>query len=144
MKSELTLALCAGLALLTLRATAQDPVPAPRPADEALVERLAELEKQRTADAAHIEAMSDELAAVTALVDQTVRYLNAQAESAADMAGTLDTSEQEGFTFGINPRSREVLLEGWRARLQAIRRDLPGAKAVQRAEAVTPPSGDGG
>jgi uncharacterized coiled-coil protein SlyX len=135
---QLGLGLCAGLAILALRATAQDP-PQDGGGDQTLEERVEELEKRAAADAVRIDVLTAELADVSALVDQTVRYLNEQARSAEKMAATLDTSEQEGFTYGINPRSREVLLAGWRDRLKSIGTEVPGAPEEEPEETVTPP-----
>jgi hypothetical protein len=60
-------------------------------------------------------------------LDQVLKYLNAQAEAARSMQATLDDSEQQGFTYGINPNSRIVLLEGWRAQLATQQEAVPGA-----------------
>lgn len=41
--------------------------------------------------------------------------LDAQSKAASDLMLALDSSEKAGFTAGINPRSREILLSAWRA-----------------------------
>ncbi len=55
-------------------------------------------------------------------------YLAQQAESAKSLSTSLDTSEKEGFTFGINPRSREVLLEGFRGLAKSLQTGAPKAE----------------
>ncbi len=73
-----------------------------------LESRVAKLEEELAAEKKrHEEAR--------ALLDQTIVYLDAQAKGATALLGILDQSEQLGFTAGINPQSREVLLAGLRA-----------------------------
>ena len=45
------------------------------------------------------------------------------------MQATLDDSEKNGFTYGINPDSRHILLKGWRDQLAAMQKDVPKAAA---------------
>jgi len=45
--------------------------------------------------------------------EAVVAYLNAQAESASYLKQVLVESEEKGFTYGINPDSRIVLLAGF-------------------------------
>lgn len=138
MKRELTLALCAGAVLLALRAPAQDPPPDEQKND--LEARVESLEKALAVTIQQVDALSDELAEAAALMDQTVSYLRVQARSAEEMSSTLDLAEAEGFTFGINPRSREVLLAGWRQTLADARAGVPGAKAEAEAGEGNPPA----
>jgi len=95
-----------GLGLIVALATAQSPAPA-RPdtaAELALLrERVDTLERLNRQQALTIT--------------QTTRYLEAQSKAAAALQEALARSEKEGFTFGINPRSREILLAGWRESL---------------------------
>jgi len=45
--------------------------------------------------------------------DEMVGYLRTQAQSATKLKQVLADSEQKGFTYGINPDSRVVLLAGF-------------------------------
>jgi len=67
-----------------------------------------------------------------------LKYLDAQSKAARGMARTLDESEKAGFTYGMNPESRHVLLKGWRAQLSALQKDVPGAKAATAGAARQP------
>lgn len=94
--------------------------------------RIAELE-------ASLAEMRIELDETNQLMQQTVEYLKAQAASAKKQLDVLDRSEEAGFTFGINPVSREVLLSGWRAELHARQKGLPAPKKKEVvAETVAP------
>ncbi len=93
--------------------------------------RIAELE-------ANLAEMRIELDESNQLVQQTVEYLKAQASSAKKQLDVLDRSEEAGFTFGINPLSREVLLSGWRAELNARQQGLPAPKKEAVVETVAP------
>ena len=55
-------------------------------------------------------------------------YLQAQSKSAGELVKALDESEKAGFTYGINPNSRKVLLKGWRDFSGTMQKDVPGAK----------------
>jgi hypothetical protein len=73
-------------------------------------------------------------------VAATLHYLEAQAKSAASMASVLDESEKAGFTYGLNPDSRHLLLRGWREQLATAQKDVPEAEAPppEPAPAKTP------
>jgi hypothetical protein len=43
----------------------------------------------------------------------TIDYLKAQAQSAQSMIDVIADAEKKGFTWGINPDSRTVLVAGW-------------------------------
>ena len=73
-----------------------------------------------------VDKLRAELDETRALLDETVHYLHTSGKAAHEMGAALSVSEEEGFTFGINPRSREILLEGWRKHLTAVQKDLPG------------------
>lgn len=47
-------------------------------------------------------------------------FMIQQAAAGKELTEALARSEAEGFTAGINPRSREVLLEGLRAQAKAM------------------------
>lgn len=127
MRLDIAMAACAAAALLSFAAPQRD-----LQERRTLEERVEKLEKALAATVDRTDALSAELAATTALLDQTVRYVQAQAHGAAALARTLDQSEQEGFTYGINPRSRELLLSGWRGSLRTARTGVPGLKPAER------------
>ena len=81
----------------------------------------AEQNAQKQDAEARLAVVEQELAAVQ-------DYLQAQSKSAAVLAKALDESEKAGFTYGINPNSRKVLLKGWRDFSGTLQRDVPGAK----------------
>lgn len=82
------------------------------------------------------DALGAELATTKATLARVVSYLEAQASSAAALAEVLDQSEQAGFTAGINPRSREVLLGGWREHLATLQADVPVMPVAAKAGEV--------
>ena len=100
--------------------------------------RLATVEKEvaelKAKFAEHEKAMGDS----RALAEKTAKYLNEQAKAAAQMQDVLDASEKAGFTFGINPDSRILLLAGWHEALAAAQKDLP------LPPAAPPPNGTNG
>lgn len=102
------------------------------------------LEQQVATLREELAQVKTDLDETRALLDQTVAYLERGSEQAAEMAKVLDSAEAEGFTFGINPRSREVLLAGWRKELVERQRGVPGAtkpeaKADPRRARGVPP-----
>ena len=58
-------------------------------------------------------------------------YLQAQAKTAGQFSKALDQSEEQGFTWGINPDSRETLLGAFRDQVTSIQKDVPGAKTAE-------------
>jgi hypothetical protein len=42
----------------------------------------------------------------------------------------MDKAVEEGFTAGINYRSRETLVQAWKAQNRAALKDVPGSKAT--------------
>ena len=62
---------------------------------------------------ARVEALEREVAALKA-------FTEAQAAAGAELIDALVRCEAEGFTAGINPKSREVLLAGLRAQASAM------------------------
>lgn len=95
--------------------------------------KLEILEKDVVASRARTEELAAELAETRAVLDATLKYLGEQASSAKRMAQTLDDSEQAGFTFGINPDSRHILLKGWRDELAAAQKNVPVMPAAKPA-----------
>jgi hypothetical protein len=63
-------------------------------------------------------------------VEALEKYAQAQAKAAEALARALDESDAQGFTYGINPESRKVLLAGMREATAAAQQGVPG---------VTPP-----
>jgi uncharacterized coiled-coil protein SlyX len=125
-----------GAALVSGLAFSQGP-DKQRPLEERVQALEAALAEQKAATA----KLAADLAATRELAERTVRYLDAQANAAAAMAGTLDASEEAGFTYGINPDSRHVLLAGWREQLASAQTDVPTAapaKASEKAPAKAP------
>jgi hypothetical protein len=93
----------AGFALSTWSpARAQDPAQQTLEARVAALEGELALEKKR-----HEETR--------ALLDQSLAYLERQSKAAQTLMGVLDESEKQGFAWGENWRSREILLAGFRA-----------------------------
>ena len=93
-----------------------------------LTQRVELLERQVTELTAKLQTVSEDVSDQRQLVDQTVSYTGRQAAAAKKLMDSLDASEQAGFTAGINPRSREVLLEGWRAQAREAQEGLPGVE----------------
>lgn len=76
---------------------------------------------------------TDESAAMNARVETLERevtalkaFTEAQAAAGAELLDALARCEAEGFTAGINPRSREVLLAGLRAQASAMKASADG------------------
>lgn len=127
MKSPLITVLVVAAALSGLAFT--------RPAAQqaTLEERVQALEAQLAQQGSAEQAMAEDVEELKQLAEATVAYLEAQAKAASKMEATLAKSEDEGFTYGINPRSREILLDGWRDTLATMQTDLPGAKESKQA-----------
>jgi uncharacterized coiled-coil protein SlyX len=125
MKRHIT-AILVGAAALAGLAFSGSPTP-----QQTLEERVQALETQVADQRAQTERLASELAETHDLVERTVRYLQDQAKSASKMSGTLDASEQAGFTYGINPESRTLLLAGWRDQLAELQKGLPSLEKPQ-------------
>jgi septal ring factor EnvC (AmiA/AmiB activator) len=120
MKLQLTFAIVAFALLATslafnAAAQAQDP----------LQQRLDAMQKDILDSRTRVEQLVEELKGTRTTLEETQRYIDAQAKSAKSMAEVLDESEKAGFTFGINANSREVLLAGWREQLGALQQGVP-------------------
>ncbi len=105
---------------------AQDDTPPATPQSD-LEKRVAALEQQ-------VATLNRDMAARTQLLEDTTRYLNAQAKAAESMLTTFDQAEKQGFTAGINFASRETLLAGFRAYMNAQKAGLPkpAAKTAEK------------
>jgi len=103
---------------------------------EAAEKRLADLENQiaalkgvkpvatdkdKPADTQGVEAIDKQLQSVLA-------YLGAQAEAAKRLDAALKDSDAKGFSFGINPDSRIVMLHGFAEFTTTLQTDVPTAK----------------
>lgn len=130
MKSHFSTVVFVASALVCGLAFSQNPA-APDPAQS----RIDKLEKDVAASRLRVEALSTEVADLKKELVATVTYLEEQSKAASAMAGALDESEKAGFTYGINPDSRHVLLKGWRDQLAAAQKDVP----TLPAGAGTPP-----
>jgi hypothetical protein len=119
--------LIASIAALACLAFAQTPKPAPPsslppasapqvPSDLAL--RVASLETELVLLKAQVSQMRASNA-------QFATFVRTQGESAQALLAVLDDSEQKGFTFGINPDSRIVLLSGMRNFLTSLQQNVP-------------------
>lgn len=64
-------------------------------------------------------------------LDSVLAYLSAQAEAAKRLDERLKESEEKGFTFGINPESRVVLLAAFGEFSATLQNDVPSAKKPQ-------------
>jgi hypothetical protein len=114
------------LALIASACLALAAAQAPKPDDTA--GRLAAVEAELAGQKKINETLTKDVAELRAVVEKTVRYVEDQSKAAAALAETLDESEKAGFTFGINPDSRHILLRGWREALSAAQKDVPALK----------------
>lgn len=137
MKHQLSFA-AAALALLatsmayTSSAQSQDPIG----------QRLDAMQKDILDSRARMEQAVEELKGARKTLEEAQKYIEAQSKAAKAMAEVLDESEKQGFTYGINAGSREVLLRGWREQLDALQNGvpspLPAPKDTKKTEAKKP------
>ena len=95
-----------------------------------------------------VKALEDEIETVRGQLEemqqakaQLEAFLAAQARSADALRASLATSEDEGFTAGINPKSREVLLAGFRSYLDTLEAAAPKEKTKKKAKDGDPADG---
>jgi len=69
---------------------------------------------------AALAALREQVTALEAKVETCQQFMLRQAAAGKGLTEALARSEAEGFTAGINPRSREVLLDGLRAQAKAM------------------------
>lgn len=62
-------------------------------------------------------------------IEHIESYLQAQAKSVRATDRALDQAVEEGFTAGINYRSRETLVQAWKAQGQSALKGVPGPEA---------------
>jgi hypothetical protein len=82
-----------------------------------------------------VETQTKDATDAKILAEKNAKYAAEQAKAAGAMLETLDATEKAGFTFGINPESRVLLLNGWRTALEAAQRDVPALPAPATAGA---------
>lgn len=111
------------------------------PAQDPAVGRVEKLDQDLAATRLRIEALAARVAEHDKKLEAIVKYLDAQAKSAAAMAAVLDQSETAGFTYGINPNSRHILLRGWREQLAAVQEGAPIPEPPPPPPPATPPKG---
>jgi hypothetical protein len=80
-----------------------------------------------------LAALQAQIVELEAKVEGCQAFIQQQAAAGKELSEALARSEAEGFTAGINPRSREVLLEGLRTQ----------AKAMQSADTDEKPKDSG-
>lgn len=99
---------------------------------EALEAELVALKKVKPTDPEAALAKNREM------LEGVVHYLRAQSGAAGRLQAVLEDSREKGFTFGINPDSRTVLLQGFHEFAESIKTDLPGEPAIVVELPVTP------
>ena len=99
---------------------AQDP-----DGDAATVEALAAEVAQLRFEIERLTAESTDLSERTAALEGGFQTMS---KSAQELMKTLDRSEEQGFTAGINFESRVTLLTGWRKHLGALKSAGPRDK----------------
>jgi hypothetical protein len=109
------LALLATSMAYTSSAQSQDPIGA----------RLDAMQKDILDSRTRMEQAVEELKGTRKTIEEAQKYIEAQSKAAKAMAEVLDESEKQGFTYGINAGSREVLLAGWRAQLEKLQAGVP-------------------
>jgi hypothetical protein len=95
---------------------------------------LAALTRSQDPEARPSDAVLARLEILEKQMAQVQTWIQAQAKQAETLAAAVEASEKEGFVYGINPKSREVLLAAWRAHAATLRAAVPGS---------APATGDG-
>lgn len=141
MKRHLGLALAAAAALAFGGALAQPSGPrAAGPQEPSAIDRLNDLEKQVAQLQAQLDTLrkappkpgaaiagahEESLATLRRQMDEVLAYLAAQAQSAKLLQQALEESREKGFTYGINPDSRIVLLTGFGQFTSTLQANVP-------------------
>jgi hypothetical protein len=120
MKTFAAWTLCAVATVASGIAFSQDP-----PAPESTDKRVERLEKELVATRQRLEEIVKSSKLQQDALNATIQYLSAQAEGSKEVQKALDASETAGFVYGINPRSREILLQAWREQLTKMQAGLP-------------------
>jgi peptidoglycan hydrolase CwlO-like protein len=124
MNRQFGIVACVAAALVCGLAFSQSPA-----AQDPLPTKVEKLEKELAASHLRVEALSTEVADLKKQFTATLAYFDEQAKAAAAMTTVLDESEKAGFTYGLNPDSRHILLRGWRDQLATAQKDVPVAEA---------------
>ena len=118
---------------------------APRPQGPDLQERVTVLEARVADLVAKLEdrgkadaAARDQAASDRLQMEGVLSYLKAQSESAKALEAALAESRERGFTYGINPGSREVLLAGMNQFVTTLQTNVPMTPQPQPAEPEKP------
>ncbi len=69
---------------------------------------------------------------LTPRIERIEAYLQAQAKSAQALEDALDEAVDQGYTAGINYRSRETLIDAWKKQNTAALMDVPGSKTSKK------------
>jgi len=88
-----------------------------------------DLRAELTAQTQRIDDLERDLVEARDLLDLVMGHMQDQADAAKDLEASLRSSEDLGFTAGINPKSREVLLSGWRGYLSTQQAGVPKKQA---------------
>ena len=97
----------------------------------ALTDQVTQLEGQKPTPAAKPSAkpaqvdVSPKVAALEKQLEGIILYLSSQAESAKRLGEVLEDSRAKGFTYGINPDSRVVLLSGFGEFVRTLQSNVP-------------------
>ncbi|MCE9593958.1 MAG: hypothetical protein K8S98_07190 [Planctomycetes bacterium] len=90
--------------------------------------RIEVAELKRKSAGGDVESLRAELKDANQKLTETVGYLAAQADAAAALLDAVKDAEKKGFTFGINPDSRVVLLQGFQSFCEGLQKNVPGRK----------------
>jgi hypothetical protein len=108
------------------------------PQEGDLTPRIAALEQALAAQTQRLELADQERQQMLAKVSALEACLTGQAKSIDELVASLGRVESQGFTAGINPKSREELLAGLRSYLGAQKEALGKLESKPKASA---PSG---
>ena len=121
------------LVLLLVAALACGSSFAQGPEEADLAARVAKLEAQVVALQDSLKAskpagdkLEKELAEQKRMLAKIIGYMSAQAASAKVLQDSLAESQEKGFTYGINPESRVVLLAGFEQFASTLQAEVPG------------------
>ena len=102
--------------------------------DDIIIDQETELADLR----AEVEELSEKIDNSERVMRETIAYLEALGKTASSMESTLSEAEKAGFTAGINPRSREVLLAGWRKQLGQLQKGVPSLEKKDSGKGNNP------
>ena len=79
-------------------------------------------------------ALRQEIKVLEGRVQALESYAQAQAKAMGKLQGDMKASEEAGFTYGINPRSREILLAAFAELGASAQKSVPGQKPEPKEE----------